>query len=295
MTTADPRRGQAGNLAGSLWMTGSMAGFACEDAFVKAAVRVMPLGQVLILLGLAGMLVFALIARQRRQAAFPKALLSPGLLLRSGFEVTGRLFYALALALTPLSTASAILQATPLVVVLGTAVIFGEKVGALRWLLILLGFAGVLVILRPGTSGFDILSLLAVVGMLGFAGRDLATRAAPKALTNAQLGVLGFAMLAVSGALILAVTGGAVLPPLPALLPLAGASVFGIAGYAALTEAMRTGEVSVVTPFRYTRLVFALLLGALIFGERPDSTTLLGAAVIVGAGIWTLSRAPRRG
>ena len=292
---SDPRRGQAGNLAGSLWMTASMAGFACEDAFLKAAVKVMPLGQVLILLGLAGMLVFALIALNRGEAAFPRALLAPRLLLRSGFEMVGRLFYALALALTPLSTASAILQATPLVVVLGAAVIFGEKAGALRWFLILLGFAGVLVVLRPWTSGFDALSLLAVIGMLGFAGRDLATRAAPPALTNAQLGALGFAMLTGSGALILAVTGGAVLPPPAALLPLAGASLFGIAGYAALTEAMRTGEVSVVTPFRYTRLVFALLLGALVFGERPDATTLLGAAVIVAAGIWTLTSAPRRG
>ena len=295
MTAADPRRGPAGNLAGSLWMTASMAGFACEDAFVKASVKVMPLGQVLILLGLAGMLVFACFARQRGEAAFPKALLAPRLLLRSAFEVAGRLFYALALALTPLATASAILQATPLVVVLAAAVIFGEKVGGLRWFLILLGFAGVLVVLRPGTSGFDALSLLAVIGMLGFAGRDLATRAAPAGLSNAQLGVLGFAMLAMSGAVIQAVSGGAVLPPPSALLPLAGASAFGIAGYAALTEAMRTGQVGVVTPFRYTRLVFALLLAALVFGERPDALTLLGAAVIVVVGIWTLTSAPRRG
>ena len=292
MTQADARRGQAGNLAGSLWMTGSMAGFACEDAFLKVAVKVLPLGQVLILLGLAGMLVFALIARQRGEAAFPRALLAPRLLLRSGFEVAGRLFYALALALTPLATASAILQAAPLVVVLGAALIFGERVGWLRWGLILLGFGGVLVILRPGTADFEALSLLAVIGMLGFAGRDLATRAAPPAMSNAQLGVLGFAMLAISGVLILSVTGGAVLPAAPALLPLLGASLFGIAGYAALTEAMRSGQVSVVTPFRYTRLVFALLLGALVFGESPDAMTLLGAGVIVLAGIWTLATAP---
>ena len=292
MTQADARRGQAGNLAGSLWMTGSMAGFACEDAFLKVAVKVLPLGQVLILLGLFGMLVFALIARQRGEAAFPRALLAPRLLLRSGVEVAGRLFYALALALTPLATASAILQAAPLVVVLGAALIFGERVGWLRWGLILLGFGGVLVILRPGTADFEALSLLAVIGMLGFAGRDLATRAAPPAMSNAQLGVLGFAMLAISGVLILSVTGGAVLPAAPALLPLLGASLFGIAGYAALTEAMRSGQVSVVTPFRYTRLVFALLLGALVFGESPDAMTLLGAGVIVLAGIWTLATAP---
>ncbi len=68
------------------------------------------------------------------------------------------------------------------------------------------------------------------------------------------------------------------------------ASAFGILGYAALTQAMRTGEISVVTPFRYTRLVFALVLGFVAFGERPDATMLLGGAVIVGSGIYTLVR-----
>ena len=280
------------DLRGSLFMVSAMAGFAVEDAFLKAATREVAVGLALVILGLAGVVVFSVVALRAGAMPLPRSILSPTMALRSGFEIVGRLFYALAIALTPISTASAILQATPLVVVLGAALIFGERVGWLRWGLILLGFGGVLVILRPGTADFEALSLLAVIGMLGFAGRDLATRAAPPAMSNAQLGVLGFAMLAISGVLILSVTGGAVLPAAPALLPLLGASLFGIAGYAALTEAMRSGQVSVVTPFRYTRLVFALLLGALVFGESPDAMTLLGAGVIVLAGIWTLATAP---
>lgn len=278
------------NQRGSLFMVTSMAAFAVEDMFIKSAARAMPVGQVLLLMGVLGVIWFGASARRVGQPAFPAALRSRTMVIRSGFEVMGRLFYSLAIALTPLSVASAILQATPLMVVAGAAVLFGEKVGLWRWALTVLGFAGVLVILRPGLEGFDALSLLAVVGLVGFAGRDLATRAAPHALSNAQLGVAGFTVLAVSGAIILGFQDG---PVLPAALPLAkalGAAVFGILGYSFLTRAMRTGEVSAVTPFRYTRLLFAMILGMTIFGERPDLATLIGSAMVVGCGVLILAR-----
>ena len=269
-------------------MVASMAGFAVEDMFLKSAAREMPLGQIMLIMGLLGVATFAVLARVKGQPAFPAALFSRGMAVRSGFEVMGRVFYALAIALTPLSTASAILQATPLLVVAAASILFGEKVSLARWAAILAGFCGVLLIVRPGQDGFSALSLLAVAGMIGFAGRDLATRAAPPALSNAQLGVAGFAMLGLSGSLILGTTGGAVVPDGWGLWLLAGTSVFGILGYHALTYAMRTGDVSVVTPFRYTRLVFALILGVAIFHERPDALTLLGSAVIVAAGVFAL-------
>ena len=283
------------NLRGSLFMVAAMAGFAVEDMFLKAASRSLPVGQAILVMGLVGTLVFAGFARLAGDPALPRAVLSRTMALRSGFEVVGRLFYALAVALTPISTASAILQATPLVVVLGAALIFGEKVGLGRWLIILAGFVGVLIILRPGVAGFSALSLLALIAMAGFAGRDLATRAAPPALSNAQLGVAGFAMLTLSGLIIVVVTGdpvlpGLVLPDPTGLALLAGASAFGIAAYAALTQAMRSGQVAVVTPFRYTRLLFALAIGITVFGERPDAATLAGSALIVACGVVLLSR-----
>lgn len=277
------------NRRGALFMTASMAGFAVEDVFVKAAAQTLPLGQVLLTIGLAGMLVFAAMAARAGEALLPPAFLSRAMVIRCGFEVTGRLFYGLAITLTALSTTSAILQATPLVVVAGAALVFDERVGLQRWLAVLAGFAGVLVILRPGTE-FSALSLLAVVGLLGFAGRDLATRAAPKGLSNRQLGALGFAMLATAGAILLGVSGGAEVPSGIAFAHLAGGTVFGVAGYHALTYAMRTGEVSAVTPFRYTRLVFAMVLAMALFGERPDLATWIGAALVVGSGIFALRR-----
>jgi drug/metabolite transporter (DMT)-like permease len=282
------------NLRGAAFMTAAMAGFAVEDMFLKAAARIMPLGQVILIVGLCGMIVFGLMAARKAEAPVPRAFLHPALLIRSVFEVAGRLFYSLAIALTPLSTTSAILQATPLLVVAAAAILFKERVGWRRWSAVAVGFAGVLIILRPGLEGFSALSLLALAGMAGFAGRDLATRAAPRVLSNRQLGVAGFAMLALAGAILLATTGGATWPGPNGLGLLAGTAVFAIAAYHALTSAMRTGEVSFVTPFRYTRLVFAMVLAVAIFGERPDAMTLLGSALIVGSGIYALARANRR-
>ena len=284
---------QSDNLRGAVFMVLSMAGFAVEDVFFKAAAREMPMGQAVLCVGLCGMLVFAAMARRVGEPAFHPALRTRPLLIRSAFEVAGRLFYALAIALIPLSINSALLQASPLVVVGGAALLFGERVGWRRWAAVAVGFAGVLIILRPGLDGFSALSLLAVAGMLGFAGRDLATRAAPKVMSNRQLGVAGFAMLTLAGVIILSVTGGAVVPDARGAALLAGTALFAVLGYHALTAAMRTGEIGFVTPFRYSRLVFAMVLAMLLFAERPDLATWIGSALIVGSGIYTLIRGNR--
>jgi drug/metabolite transporter (DMT)-like permease len=279
---------------GSLWMVAAMAGFAVEDMFLKRAATTLPVGQILMIFGIGGTLAFAVLAVRQGERVLHPAILSPVILGRCGFEALGRLFYTLAIALTPLSSASAILQAAPLVVVSGAAILFGERVGLRRWLAILAGFGGVLMVLRPGLDGFTPLSLLAVAGMLGFAARDLATRAAPAILSNLQLGIYGFAMMVPAGAVLLALSGGAAMPDPAAAAHLAAATAIGVGAYYALTAAMRTGDVSVVTPFRYTRLLCALILGTAVFGERPDAITLAGSAVIVASGLYTLLAAGRR-
>lgn len=286
---------QADNLRGSLLMVASMAGFAVEDMFLKAAAATLPVGQILMIFGFFGMLAFGAMVLRRGERLVHPAMLTLPVLARAGCEVAGRMFYTLALALTPLSSTTAILQAAPLVVVSGAALIFGERVGWRRWLAIAAGFCGVMVILRPGLEGFSPASLLAVAGMLGFAGRDLATRAAPADVSNLQLGAWGFAMVIPTGGILLLLWGGAVLPGAVASAQLGGAVLFGVAAYYALTAAMRVGEVSAVTPFRYTRLVFALILAMAVFGERPDIPTLAGSAIIVAGGLYTLWRSRRRG
>lgn len=277
-----------GNIRGSIFMASSMAGFALEDMFIKAAAKTMPIGEILILFGLGGTVAFLVLTLRRNEIILHHALLSRSLIIRAICEVTGRLFFILAIALTPLSSASAILQATPLVVVLGAAIFFKERVGWQRWLAIIIGFLGVLMILRPGLDGFESASLFAVLGTLGFAGRDLATRAAPQVLSNMQLGLYGFFILIPTGIVMLPFTDGVVLPDTISSLMIIGAIFFGVLAYYALTVAMRTGEVAVVTPFRYTRLVFALIIGVVVFSERPDAITISGSLIIILSGVYSL-------
>lgn len=272
-----------------------MAGFAVEDALLKGAGREIPAGQVMIWFGLGGMALFAMAAFLKGENLFPASARQKTMLVRNGFELCGRLFYTLAIILAPLSAATAILQAAPIVVVAGAALVFGENVGWRRWSAIALGLTGVLVILRPGAEDFTVYTFFAVLGMLGFALRDLATRAAPPTMGTFTLGVYGFAMIVLAGACTWTFQGGPfVLPHSDSALFLCLACLFGFLGYTSLTNAMRTGEVSAVTPFRYTRLLFGIGLGMLVFGERPDMPTIVGSLVVVASGLYILVRGRRR-
>ncbi|WP_424932284.1 DMT family transporter [Amaricoccus macauensis] len=285
------RLGSGANLAGAMWMVLAMAAFAVEDAFIKGASRALPVGQILMLFGLGGAAVFALAARLGGAPLFVRAVLSRPMLLRMLFEVTGRLFYTLAIALTPLSMTSIILQATPIAVVGGAALLLGEQVGWRRWTAILVGLAGVMIIIQPGTGSFSPLSMLAVIGMLGFAGRDLASRVAPASLGTALLGFYGFLAVFVAGAIYALWSGESlVVPDKSAALCLLGAILVGAGAYAGLMKAMRTGEVSAVTPFRYTRLIFGIALGVLFFGEGLTLAMFLGSGLIVVSGLFILQR-----
>lgn len=255
--------------SGPFLMTAAMALFALEDMFLKAAMAEVSVGFGLTVFGLGGMAVFLVWARLRGQRMFHPAIVSRPLILRSMSEVLGRLFYTLAFALAPLSLVSAILQATPLVVALGAVVFFGETVGWRRWSAIAVGFVGVLMILRPGTEAFTATSIFAVLGMLGFAGRDLATRASPPSMSNIQLGVYGFLMLVIAGAILMVMDDTGPLPSPLATGQLVAAIAVGVLAYTCLTASMRVGEVSLTVPFRYTRLLFAMILGIAIFGNAP--------------------------
>jgi drug/metabolite transporter (DMT)-like permease len=271
-------------------MTLAMAAFAIEDAFIKLAAADMPAGQVLALIGGAGTVIFALKARVAGERVVGPQALDPGLWARNLFEVIATLGFVTALTLIPLSTASAILQATPIVVTGAAALLLGEAVGWRRWTAVLVGFAGVLLILRPGAEDFDLNALWAVLGVLGLAGRDLVTRRMPPGLPTMAVATWGYVSVTALGLAMLAASGGAVLPDPEGAAFVAGAVIVGVVAYWAIIEATRAGDVSSVQPFRYTRLVFAMLIGILVFGERPDAMTLLGAALIVGSGLYTFAR-----
>ena len=272
-------------------MVVGMAIFAIEDAFVKAAAVTLPVGQILIMFGLGGAFIFACVIKLNDDPLFVREVVSRSMLVRVFFEVVGRLFYVLAIALIPLSAATVILQATPLVVVAGAALIFGEKVGWRRWTAIILGLIGIVIIVQPGTDSFSMLSILAVVGMIGFAGRDLASRAAPASLRTWILGLYGFLSIILAGVLVSVWQATLyVQPNFEMSLYILGAVLAGVCAYSCLMKAMRTGEVSAVTPFRYTRLLFGIALGIALFGEQLSHSMMVGSALIVISGLFILWR-----
>ena len=168
-----PATPAADNTRAALLMVGSMAFFAVEDLFLKRSAEALPPGQVLALTGAAGACVFWGLAAGQRQPVLTMEALRGMALVRTLAEAAAAMLYIVALALAPLTMTSALLQASPLAVVAGAALFLGETVGWRRWASILVGFAGVLVILEPWDAAFDPTGLLTVACVVVLAARDL--------------------------------------------------------------------------------------------------------------------------
>ncbi len=282
------------NLRGAVLMTFAMVCFALEDMFVKlltSSDSPLAVGEVLAIMGLGGGLIFAAAAVWRGDGLLSRDLAHPAVIWRNLGELVGTVGFISAVAFTPLATASAILQATPLAVTLGAALFLGERVGWRRWSAIVAGFIGVLIVIQPGGATFDPLSVLAVVGVIGLAARDVVTRKIPKTITSMQLSAYGFLTLAPTGlAMVWVMNERLTAPSLSQSLWLAGGIFFGVLGYYALIAAMRIGEASFITPFRYMRLLMAVAISAVVFDEPATRWTLIGGAIIVASGLYTLLR-----
>jgi drug/metabolite transporter (DMT)-like permease len=268
----------------------SMVGFAVSDMFIKLGARTMPVAELILAMGAGGAVIFAALAVRAGDPLWSPAFLHPVVLLRNTAEIIAAFGMVGALALAPLSLVSAITQATPLLVTIGAALVLKETVGPRRWIAIFVGLGGVLLILRPDGGGPAAGALLALLAAVALATRDLSTRGVPASTSNLQLATYGFGATGVAGAVALLLSGGAVMPDAAGAGMLLGAIVSVALGYFAITAAMRSGEVSLVIPFRYTRLIFAGGLGIVVFGERPDAWTLTGAAIVIGSGLYVIWR-----
>ena len=283
------------NFLGRCLMVLAMAAFAIEDSVIKMLSTTLPVGQILILLGLAGASIFILLGLAFNKRIWTTDILTWPMHLRVMSEIFGRIFYSTALAFTPLASSTMILQATPLVVVVGASVFFKEKVGVLRWVAVVTGLFGVFIIIQPTTSSFSILSILAVLGMLGFAGRDLASRAVSKSINVITLGVHGFLSIALAGGFLSVYFEETFIhPDVRAIWLLLFGSVLGAIGYSSIISAMRIGEVSAVTPFRYSRILFGLLLGFFLFGETLSALQLVGVVLIIASSFAVVYANPRK-
>ena len=281
------------NMRGALFMMGSMSAFTVNDAFMKAVSVDLPLFQSIFLRGVIVVPLLVILCKAMGQLRFDLSRRDWTLILiRTGAEMIGAILFITALFNMPLANVSAILQALPLTVSLAAAVFFSEPLGWRRTTAILIGFAGVMLIVRPGGADFSVYSLYAVGAVLVVTVRDLAARRMSRdvpstlAAVIAAVGVMLMAMLGLPFEIWVPVDVGQV-----GLLT--GAGVFIIGGYVFSVAAMRVGEIGFVAPFRYTSLVVALFLGFIVFGEVPKVLTLIGAVIVVAMGLFTLYREQR--
>ena len=271
-------------------MAVSMAAFTTNDSITKVVSSEMNFGQVMLVRGLFAILLVAVFAWHQGALRPLRTLMVKPVALRVFGEIGGTISFMAALAHLPLANTSAIFQALPLAITLGAAGIFGEPVGWRRWSAIVAGFIGVLIIVRPGLAGFSQYSLFALVSVGFCALRDLATRKIPAQIPSLFITLLTTVTVTAAGGAILIPLGGWTPPSTGALGLQALAAVLLLIGYQCIIMALRSGDISAVAPFRYLALLWAMLLGYLVFGDVPDAMMVLGASIIVLSGLYAFYR-----
>ncbi len=273
-------------------MMAAMASLIVSDATVKLAAAELPTGEAIFLRGVvASLLLAGLLLAVDGFAALPQ-LASGKMAARCLADVVATLLYLSALTRMPIADATAVLQFTPLAITAGAALFLGAPVGWRRWLATVVGLIGVLIVIRPGASAFNPYALLALLAIGFIAARDLLTRqlgghvpALLIALTSAV--AVSFASL---GFLLFEEWGW---PSPAAALALVGAAVGLLGGQYWIIAAMRSGDIAVVAPFRYSIILWAIVAGFLVWREVPDPATWTGIAILTSAGLYTFLREHR--
>ena len=281
------------NLRGILLMIASMASFSGADTLVKLSTLSMSPAQVMLFLFGGGLIIFALMAILQGNTLLDPRAFSPILLLRYAAEIAGMVGMVMALAKVPISSVGAITQASPMLAAVGAFLFLGEKVGWRRWCSIVVGFIGVLLIVQPGAIEFDYAVFWAVLAMVALSVRDLTTRMVPSDMPSFSLAtytMIASVPFAVGWVFF---NGESLIPAHINWLVVIPMIVLGSAGYLLLIASLRMAEVSVVMPFRYLRIIFLLVLGVLVFAERPNKMMLFGAGLIILSGTYMMWREQR--
>jgi drug/metabolite transporter (DMT)-like permease len=278
------------NMKGAALMTGCVSAYVINDAFMKLLFSEIALFQAIFLrsiITVPPVLVMVWITKVAISnfSKQDKRLI----LLRVVAEIFTTIAYLTALKHMPLANVTAILQALPLAITMAAALFLSEPVGWRRWTAILVGFVGVLIVVRPGLEGFNIYSLSALMAVIFITVREISTRK----LTSEVPTITVVLSTAVGSALFAGIMMiGSELDTVSALswLLILGAAVAVSIATLLSVMAMRIGEIGFVSPFRYTSMLGAIGLGILLFGDWPDQPTLVGTLIIVSTGIYTFYR-----
>ena len=286
-TTSSPGALRAANRRGIAAMSLGMASFVSNDAIVKFVSESLAPSQLIFLRGVFATVLLLTVAQAMGATRRMADLLQRRVLLRALLDALATVTYLTSLFHLPLGNATAINMATPLFITLFAVLAFGERVGPGRWLAIATGFTGVLLVVQPSTAAFNAYALLCLGGTLLHASRDLMTRTIDRRVPSILI------TLSTAVAVTLLAGGWSLLQDWKPmtwqhLALLAAAGVFLSAGYYLLIFSLRAGEMSVIAPFRYAGLLFALVLGRAVWGDVPNAVALAGIALLVGAGLYVL-------
>ena len=282
------------NARGALLMTLSMLAFVLNDGLMKTLLVDMSIYQAVFLRGIITIPFMAIMAwRTGVLIVKLKGRDKKIILGRVLTEVLATISFLTALGHMPLANITAILQALPLTVTMAAALFLNEPVGWRRWIAILIGLCGVLVIIRPGMEGFSSYSLWALGAVVCVTFREIVTRQLSKDVPSLPVALATAIVICGFGAVNLPSVSW--VPVSPALwVYLGGAGIAIIGGYLFSVMAVRVGDISFVSPFRYTAMIWAITLGFLLFGDLPDLPTIIGTLIIVLAGLYSLHRERKR-
>lgn len=280
----------ADNMRGAGLMSLSMAAFTINDAAIKVVFQDVPFFQTIFVRGLFTIALMYLAAKMLRMGALHVARADRSkIMIRACTDVGATYFFLTALSNIPLANATAIIQTAPLSITLASAIFLREPVGWRRWIAIGIGFCGVMLIVQPGSDGFSAYSLYALIAVGFVTARDLLTRRISKdttSITIAMINAIAVTIFAGLGS----VSETWVMFTSQHLGYLAISVVAIVGAYWFSASVMRVGDVSFVAPFRFTALLWALILGLLLFGDWPDFLTGLGACIVVATGIFSFYR-----
>ncbi|HQX84759.1 MAG TPA: DMT family transporter [Aestuariivirga sp.] len=284
-----PSQTPAQPLRAGLYMVIAMACFILNDSCIKIIGTTLPLGQIITIRGVLSVLVVALICAHQGVLGSLPTLFTPKVLARSLLDVAGTFLFLTALMHMPLANLTAILQSVPLAVVLVSVIFLKEKVGMRRTVAIVTGFLGVLLIVRPTPSTFTIYELLALGIVFILAFRDLITKRIPAHIPTFIIALANASFVALGGIIFGFYQGFLAVAPWQFGL-LAAAAVLLATGYVFMVATLRLGDLSGTAPFRYSNVLFAIILGMVFFGEFPDTLSYAGMGLIIAAGLYAAHR-----
>lgn len=277
----------ASDRRGGMLMSLSMFCFILNDTVTKLLSTKVGIGEFVFLRGLfATAMILGLVALTGHFRRLHLAL-DRVVVVRALFDLLATGLFIAALFHMPLPNVTAVMQAVPITATLMTMIVFKERVEAWQLGAIVVGLLGVLLIIKPGTSGFNPAVVLAATAMVAVAIRDLVTRRIGPQIPSAVVTLTTAFLVMLGGALWSAVEGLAPMAPQTAAT-LALAAAFLIAGQLLMVQAVRVAGIAATTPFRYTNVVWALVLGWAIFGFIPDSLAFIGIVLIAGSGLYTI-------